>query len=76
MLSENRSDHLKPAPAVAELRRWADGWLLDCRYRQMSRSTLDTRRRLLEKLLWWLVQQERVTCVPPSPKFAASPPAT
>jgi len=46
----------------AELRKYADGWLLDCEIRQHSRRTIDTRRDIVSKLLWHLGYTEADTC--------------
>jgi len=56
----------KPATAVpvAGLPYHVPGWLLDGEYRQLSERTLDSRKRLCEKFLWFLRQREYATCGP------------
>lgn len=48
-------------PAISvrttDLRRLAHGWLLDCRYRNLSPATVELRRRGVEKFLGWLEAQ-------------------
>src|SRR5579862_2680244 len=44
--------------SVSELETQARGWLLDSETRQHSRTTLGTRRIIVDKLLWFLRQQE------------------
>jgi site-specific recombinase XerD len=44
--------------SVADLQSHAHGWLLDGRIRQWSARTLASRKDLLEKLVWFLKQQE------------------
>jgi len=50
------------AIGLAELDRYAKGWLLDSEIRQLSPGTLASRRLVVEKLLWFLRQQELSTC--------------
>ncbi len=40
--------------SVSKLQLYAQGWLLDGEIRQLSKRTLDTRRDLVKKLLWFL----------------------
>jgi hypothetical protein len=47
---------------LAELERYAKGWLLDSEIRQPSPGTLASRRLVVEKLLWFLRQQELSIC--------------
>jgi site-specific recombinase XerD len=47
---------------VAELETLARGWLLDGQIRQHSKATLSARTLLVEKLLWYLKQQEFEVC--------------
>ena len=42
------------AIASAELSGYLQGWLLDGQVRQLSERTIDSRRRLLHKLDWFL----------------------
>jgi site-specific recombinase XerD len=42
----------------AAIKKHAQGWLLDCEIRQHSKRTLDRRREMLDKFLWWLHQEE------------------
>jgi site-specific recombinase XerD len=50
------------ALSVAELRSAAEGWLLDGDIRQHSARTQGNRREIIEKLLWFLDDQEFATC--------------
>jgi site-specific recombinase XerD len=50
---------------VSKLRRYAEGWLLDCDIRQLSRNTITTRRIILDKLFWFLNDREYDTCAKP-----------
>src|SRR4051794_28379951 len=47
---------------VSDLEQIAQGWLLDGEARQLSPQTLFARRFIVEKLLWFLRQQQAVTC--------------
>jgi hypothetical protein len=47
---------------TAELAAYAYGWLLDGQIRQLSARTLDSRRRLLAKLDWFLRTREYTSC--------------
>jgi site-specific recombinase XerD len=47
--------------SVSDLARHADGWILDCEYRQLSPGTIRSRRGILNKLLWWLDQKKYTT---------------
>jgi site-specific recombinase XerD len=42
--------------------RLADGWILDCQYRQISRETIANRKVLLSKFIWWLRTHELPRC--------------
>ncbi len=48
--------------SVSELERQAQGWLLDCEIRQLSSNTLDLRRVITGKLLWYLREQGHTHC--------------
>src|SRR5437764_13882729 len=48
--------------STRQLERHAKGWLFDSEYRQHSPRTLEARRFLVEKLVWWLRQEEREGC--------------
>jgi integrase/recombinase XerC/integrase/recombinase XerD len=50
------------AISVEQLERYAEGWLLDGEIRQLSKSTLDGRRIVIDKLLWFLKQREYPVC--------------
>src|SRR5438309_288484 len=62
---ENRA-HLfaktEAALSVEQLDRYAKGWLLDGEIRQLSAATLAGRRIVIDKLLWFLRQQEISVC--------------
>jgi len=47
---------------VAALERYARDWLCDCQYRQHSPRTTETRRLILDKLLWFLREQDFERC--------------
>jgi len=49
---------------VEDLRRYADGWVLDGEYRQLSETTLIKRRGILDRLLWWLEKESQELCGP------------
>lgn len=50
------------AISVADLARYAEGWLLDGEIRQHSKATIGTRRIIVEKLLWFLRRREYSVC--------------
>jgi len=47
---------------ISDIKRYADGWLIDSEYRQLAAQTLYSRRTITDKLMWWLKQQEYDTC--------------
>jgi hypothetical protein len=47
---------------IADLEYHIQGWLLDGECRELSDRTLDSRRRLTGKLLWFLRDREYPTC--------------
>ncbi|HLV81656.1 MAG TPA: tyrosine-type recombinase/integrase, partial [Chthonomonadaceae bacterium] len=47
---------------VADLDRFAKGWLLDSEIRQLSPGTVANRKLIVEKLLWFLKQNEIADC--------------
>ena len=47
---------------TSELARAAQGWLLDCEIRQHSNRTLDSRKSIVDKLIWFLKQNELPVC--------------
>lgn len=47
---------------VADLPKLRDGWLLDCRYRQLSANSLEFRKHVLDKLIWWLAREGCEVC--------------
>src|ERR1700691_4316049 len=47
---------------VAQLERYAEGWLLDGEIRQHSKQTIATRRIFTSKLLWFLRHKEYAEC--------------
>lgn len=49
-----RTPHSEVLILTDELRRYADGWLLDCKYRQLSPQTIATRQLTTDKFLWFL----------------------
>jgi len=51
-----------PSIPAAELLQLGQGWLLDGEIRQLSKRTLEARRFLVEKLLWFLRQREYPAC--------------
>ena len=51
-----------PHISVADLARYGQDWLLDGEIRQLSRCTLDTRRFLVAKLLWFFREREFSAC--------------
>lgn len=57
-----------PRPAntllVRDLKYQAEGWILDGEIRQLSSRTLEARRSVLAKLLWFLRQRECEFCGP------------
>jgi site-specific recombinase XerD len=48
--------------SIGDLERQGQGWLLDAEVRQFSRNTIALRRLLLEKLLWFLRQDNLDVC--------------
>jgi integrase/recombinase XerC len=48
--------------SVADLERYAKGWLLDSEIRQLSPGTVSNRTLIIEKLLWFLKQKELSRC--------------
>jgi hypothetical protein len=49
---------------VAQLERLAQGWILDGDIRQHCRNTLEARRSLTRRLLWFLRDRELSSCGP------------
>lgn len=47
---------------VSDLKRFASGWILDGKYRQLSVQTLTLRRSTLDKLIWWLDRSDFKEC--------------
>lgn len=47
---------------TAELPRHVEDWLLDCDYRQHSSRTIETRRVVTDKLLWFLLHHGHASC--------------
>lgn len=47
---------------INDIRRFAQGWILDGQYRQLSPKTLDLRRHFLNKLIWWLESEGLDSC--------------
>jgi hypothetical protein len=45
---------------VAEFKRYASGWLLDCEMRRHSAQTLHLRKFILNKFYWWLQHTESI----------------
>lgn len=52
---------LDSIPAT-DLKRLANGWLLDCQYRNRSPCTIQLRRGTVDKLLWWLERESLDSC--------------
>lgn len=48
--------------SVAQLAYQANGWLVDCEIRQHSPATTATRRMMLDKLLWFLKENDLPCC--------------
>ena len=48
--------------SLPQLRRYADGWLLDGEIRQHSQQTLATRKIITSKLIWFLEQKQHQDC--------------
>lgn len=49
---------------VAMIERHAQGWFIDSEYRQLSPATIAGRTLVMEKLLWFLHQNELIECGP------------
>src|SRR5688500_5375775 len=49
-------------PKVEALSRLAEDWFADCQIRQHSPRTIELRRMLLGRLLWFLNHKEAVYC--------------
>ncbi len=45
-----------------DLRRYAEGWILDCDIRQLSWRTIENRRLVIQKLLWFLQHKDYSEC--------------
>jgi len=50
------------AVSLSELQRQAEGWLITCEIDQQSQRTLDARRDILNKLLWYLRRRDCAAC--------------
>lgn len=48
--------------SVANLEKYADGWIISCQISQHSERTLGNRRMVLEKLLWFFKQKKIQDC--------------
>lgn len=64
MLTAHPSPVPGPTVPVDELDSLVEGWLLDCEYRRHSDQTLESRRRALSKLVWWLREKGHGSCGP------------
>lgn len=51
--SHSRSRKPADALAVADIKRYGEGWILDCQLRQLSPRTVSTRQDTIKKLLWF-----------------------
>jgi integrase/recombinase XerD len=68
--ADSRPNHGQGSPSpistnaltIAALERQAKDWLCDCQYRQHSSRTIETRRLILDKLLWFLREHEYTEC--------------
>jgi integrase len=47
---------------TSDLPRFINGWILDGQYRQLSKQTLDARRAITERLVWWLKREDLAEC--------------
>lgn len=57
-----RSPKTGASISTADLPRFITGWILDGKYRQLSPQTLDLRRSVCERLVWWLNREALDTC--------------
>jgi hypothetical protein len=57
-----RSTKTEASLLLSDLATHAQGWILDGEIRQLSRRTIEARRFLVEKLLWFLHQRECEAC--------------
>lgn len=58
MRPKMKTRHLTFHISVSRFKRCAEGWLIDCEIRQMAKTTLATRRLVLDKFAWWCEQNE------------------
>ena len=47
---------------LGDLKCYINGWIVDCRYRQLSPATVWSRDGMLGKLVWWMEHNEIDTC--------------
>ncbi len=40
--------------ALADLRQFSEGWIIDAQYRQLSPTTIESRKGFMYRFLWWL----------------------
>lgn len=57
-----RSANPDAALAIGELQRFVDGWILDSEYRQLSPSTMEIRRGITYRLMWFLDHKKLSQC--------------
>lgn len=57
-----RSAHFQATVSVADLKRFAQGWIGDGQYRQLSPKTQETRRAILDRFFWWLEREGAHEC--------------
>jgi len=47
--------------AASELPYYAETWIKDGKYRQLSKATLASRKMITDKLAWWIDQEKATT---------------
>lgn len=61
-LPSRNSAAFQVAIPLADIRRFLNGWIVECRYRQLSPATIGSRHGIVSKLIWWMEKENYDTC--------------
>lgn len=57
LLSRKRTTSNVTIP-LDDIRRFLNGWMVECRYRQLSPATIGSRQGMVSKFIWWMEQNK------------------
>ena len=60
--SHSRSRKQAETLTVSDIKRYGEGWILDCQLRQLSPRTVGTRQDTIKKLLWFFEAKDYSNC--------------